>query len=216
VLARCTARRPIEPTGPHPFYSEDRDNWVEAKELQPGERLRTKSGEVAAVEWVRAKPGAYRVYNLEVEEEHQYFVSRLGVLVHNAYQQLTFDFYEPPSSANNPYLKGLTPIGGTRLTGVGRAAELEVQLVRTHHRGTLDWEPREIEFIKHSGRLPEGIVGHHINSVEPYRDWAGDPRNIRFVRGQAENLLEHGGSYQNPTMGPLIDRRALIRGDGKW
>jgi hypothetical protein len=35
---------------------------------------------------------------------------------------------------------------------------------------------------------------------------AGDPRNIQFVRGQTGNLEEHGGNFQNPTMGPLIDR----------
>jgi YD repeat-containing protein len=58
-------------------------------------------------------------------------------------------------------------------------------------------------------------VGHHTNSVSPFEDWAADPRNIQFVRGQEANRQEHvnqqgrPGAFQNPTMGPLIDRQAM-------
>jgi RHS repeat-associated protein len=106
----------------------------------------------------------------------------------------------------NPHLAGRTPQPGTRDTGVTRARELEVELVRRTGKGTLDWSPAEIDYIRSNGRLPPGIVGHHINSVEAFPEWAGDPRNIRFVRGQEGNLAEHGGNFQNQTTGPLIDR----------
>jgi hypothetical protein len=111
---------------------------------------------------------------------------------------------------NNPYLAGKTPEPGTRGTGVSRAAELEVELVRRTGSGTLDWTPEEIEYIKNNKRLPKGIEGHHINSVDEFSEWAGDPRNIKFVRGREGNLDEHAGNYQNPTTGPLIDRQAML------
>jgi hypothetical protein len=87
---------------------------------------------------------------------------------------------------------------------------LEVQLVQETGAGTLDWTPSEIKYIQQTGELPDGIVGHHINNVADYPEWAGDPRNIEFVRGQTGNLDAHGGNFQNSTTGPLIDRAAMV------
>jgi hypothetical protein len=115
----------------------------------------------------------------------------------------------------NPHLKGKTPQPGSRNTAVKRATALEIELVRKKGTGTLKWTPEEIAYIKREGKLPKDIVGHHINSVADHLEWAGDPRNIKFVRGQRGNLDEHGGAFQNPTQGPLIDRRALIDGKGE-
>jgi hypothetical protein len=75
----------------------------------------------------------------------------------------------------------------------------------------LDWTAPEIEDIIRTGKLPDGVVGHHINSVAAYREWAGDPRNIQFFRDQRGNLDAHGGNFRNSTAGPLIDRAAMIR-----
>jgi hypothetical protein len=111
----------------------------------------------------------------------------------------------------NPFLFGLRPIPGSRTTGVERAKALEVQLVQATGAGTLDWTPQEVQYILQTGKLPRGIVGHHINNVAIYPNWAGDPRNVQLVRGQSENLLQHAGNYKNPTTGPLIDRDAIIQ-----
>jgi len=114
------------------------------------------------------------------------------------------------ASNSNPHLVGRTPLAGTRGTGVQRAARQEVDLVRRTGAGTVDWTAEEIAFIQEHGRLPRGTVGHHINNVAEFPDWSGDPRNIRFVRGQAGNLVEHNGSFQNHTTGQLIDREELL------
>jgi hypothetical protein len=112
---------------------------------------------------------------------------------------------------NNSFLEGKTPLAGTRGTGVSRAKALEVKLVQITGGGTVDWTTEEIAFIQKEGRLPPNtVVGHHINDVAENPGWAGDPRNISFVRGQEQNLNEHGGNFQNSTQGPLIDRQALI------
>jgi hypothetical protein len=116
-----------------------------------------------------------------------------------------------PLRAPNPHLANLIALEGTRGTGVARATALEVQLVQKTGRGTTNWTAKEITYIKQTGQLPKGTTGHHINSVAQHPDWAGDPRNIQFLRSQAENLAEHGGNFQNVTSGPLIDREALIR-----
>jgi hypothetical protein len=115
----------------------------------------------------------------------------------------------------NPHIKGKIPLDGTRTTGVQRASALEVKLVRLTGKGTMNWTPEEIALIKKTGKLPKGIIGHHINNAAEYPEWAGDPRNIQFVRGQSENLKKHGGAFQNRTQGPLIDRQAMINESGE-
>jgi hypothetical protein len=73
----------LEPTAGHPLYSLTRGDWVKAGELVPGERLQTRSG-VAQVLSVTASPGAQRVFNFEVEGEHEYLVGGLEVRSHNS------------------------------------------------------------------------------------------------------------------------------------
>jgi RHS repeat-associated protein len=75
--------KPIEPTGRHPFYSLDRQAWVPVADLQVGEPLRTRDGE-RSVTSLQRKKGLRPVFNLEVETEHDYFVSDAEVLSHNA------------------------------------------------------------------------------------------------------------------------------------
>ena len=76
----------IETTENHPFYTEDR-GWVAASDLTEGEQLHTEDGTVVTVtynhdEWLREP---VKVYNLEVEGLHTYYVTDDRVLVHNEY-----------------------------------------------------------------------------------------------------------------------------------
>lgn len=73
---------PIWATASHPFYSVDRKGWVAAGDLRPGETLRTDSG---TAKFIRAerKPGTETVYNLEVHKNHNFYVSKAKLLVHN-------------------------------------------------------------------------------------------------------------------------------------
>jgi hypothetical protein len=73
---------PIEATGDHPIYSEDRMCFVSVSALQHGERLRTRTG-TATVQSIQPMPGRWQVFNLEIGRIHQYYVSDLEVLVHN-------------------------------------------------------------------------------------------------------------------------------------
>ena len=77
--------KPLEPTPQHRFMSLDRNDWIAAEDLEVGERLQTKTGQIVTVESVSEKPGLHDVYNIEVEGEHHYFVGESGVLVHNGY-----------------------------------------------------------------------------------------------------------------------------------
>ena len=82
VLELRVAGVTLEVTRGHRFFSADRDAWVTAGDIVAGERLRTRRG-VAAVESVAPLAGTARVYNIEVESRHTYYVGRGEVLTHN-------------------------------------------------------------------------------------------------------------------------------------
>ncbi|MFN9371898.1 MAG: polymorphic toxin-type HINT domain-containing protein [Planctomycetaceae bacterium] len=77
---------PIGCTGAHPFWSEDRHEFIPARALRPGETLRTESGTLRQITRITPRRGPpVPVFNLEVDAEHVYYVSVVGVLVHIAY-----------------------------------------------------------------------------------------------------------------------------------
>ena len=74
---------PLEVTGNHPVFSEDHQEFVTAKSLRVGGRLRRADGTTATVTSLAKLPGRWTVFNLEVEGAHQYYVTDLDLLVHN-------------------------------------------------------------------------------------------------------------------------------------
>lgn len=74
---------PLSTTANHPLWSASREDWVEAGELELGEYVATKDG-VVQLTLFSQRPGRHKVYNLEVHKTHNYYVSNLGILVHNS------------------------------------------------------------------------------------------------------------------------------------
>ena len=75
----------VDTTENHPFYVEGK-GWCAAAELETGDVLRTEDGEQETVKGVQTEKldKAVKVYNLEIEGSHTYYVSADSVLVHNA------------------------------------------------------------------------------------------------------------------------------------
>ena len=76
----------IESTNKHPYYIKDR-GWIEARDLQIGDTLITaenKEIEIKNIEIVKHVGNKLKeVYNIEVNNNHNYFVGENKVLVHN-------------------------------------------------------------------------------------------------------------------------------------
>ncbi|WP_343680070.1 polymorphic toxin-type HINT domain-containing protein [Chryseobacterium arthrosphaerae] len=68
-------------TPEHPFYVNG--SWVEAKDLTQGMLLTTLDGKNSHVESINFLDEKVKVYNFEVEDNHNYYVSEKGFLVHN-------------------------------------------------------------------------------------------------------------------------------------
>ena len=62
--------------------------WVAAEDVEAGDRLHTNGGEIVTVtgKEVEKLKKPVRVYNLEVEDYHTYYVTADEVLVHNVYK----------------------------------------------------------------------------------------------------------------------------------
>ena len=71
---------PVIATGIHRFWSADR-GWVMARDLKPGDRVRTVGG-LVTVRGVKDDLDQL-VYNLEVARGGSFFVGRCGALVHD-------------------------------------------------------------------------------------------------------------------------------------
>ncbi len=92
-------------TANHPFWSEDRQEFVAAGQLRRGKRVRTRLEEVAAVVAIKPRPPTAWVYNLEIQGEHVYEVGLSGVLVHNVCEVLHFRSFNEAQIAAIRWLK---------------------------------------------------------------------------------------------------------------
>ncbi|MDB5389227.1 MAG: hypothetical protein JWM11_4873 [Planctomycetaceae bacterium] len=77
------SEEPIGATGNHPFWSEDRKDYVRADELTVGEHLRALTGKTPKVAAVVPQGKFVPVYNLEIQFAHVYLIGEQVILVHN-------------------------------------------------------------------------------------------------------------------------------------
>ena len=72
-------------TDGHPFWVDGQGRWVDAGDLDPGDRLLLADGSTAAVSAVGVRVAVMRVHNLTIEGIHTYYVEVAGehVLAHN-------------------------------------------------------------------------------------------------------------------------------------
>jgi hypothetical protein len=183
-------------TGNHPIWPEDRHGYVAAMDLRVGERLKNLSGDTVWVQQKLPRPGPTPVYNLEVQDEHVYYVGASGVLAHNS----------TDCDAPNKGLPVLTPHFTPKPTTKGRVGEV---------LSGLTGDKTKI-LINGRNRIPDGLTGTTLTEVKnvanlsytrQLRDFADYARanNLSFELFVPQNTARFGLS------GPLRD--AIKRGD---
>jgi len=83
ITVRLANGTEIRATDVHPVWSVEREDWVPAGKLAPGEHVDALEGPVAVVSVERLE-SPLDAYNIEVHGEHVFRVTADGVLVHNA------------------------------------------------------------------------------------------------------------------------------------
>ena len=133
----------IRATDVHPVWSVDREDWVPAGKLEPGELVDTLIGPVAVVT-VEPLDRHPAVYNLEVHGEHVYRIAVDGVLVHNAgpAEYLKTANAARPKPINLPSAKGvridMDHIVSGHLAGGKRASPMKSLFPE-------GWTPKDVE-----------------------------------------------------------------------
>ena len=75
----------IEVTPEHRFFSNG--EWVPIEELDVNDTLQLKDNSIVVIENKIIFPTFVEVYNLEIEDNENYYVTEEGVLVHNGYRE---------------------------------------------------------------------------------------------------------------------------------
>ncbi len=99
---------PIVGTANHPFWSADRFAFVPVGELQQGERIGRLDGRTARVLGVAEATGPRSVHTLEVQGDHVFHITHLGLLVHNFCQNKLGE--RPYTEAQTALIDGLTQV----------------------------------------------------------------------------------------------------------
>jgi Pretoxin HINT domain len=133
----------IGTTSNHPFWSVDRQEFVQAGSLELNERLQTYSGDTKRVLAKLPRPGPKPVYNIEVFGEHVYYVGQDGLLVHNAYDSThVYAAFRKDSRGN------ITSVAYVGMGTSSRAASIEKRVADALFGGNIAKANQHFEFRK--------------------------------------------------------------------
>jgi hypothetical protein len=189
----------ISTTAEHPFWVPDK-GWVKASDLAVGDLLQTDEETFVDLDKIERREGNFKVYNFEVEGFPTYFVSELGILVHNTcippYGSRT-KMYE---STNERFV--WDPVGEVTeapSVTVGRGDGGELILDAINKQGFPDHKGAGSEMIKQAA---EGIG-------------LSQPSKIRvphITNNDTLNALKRGDSPDGTVIGKLIRNTATKLG----
>ncbi|TWT94541.1 hypothetical protein Pla52n_53620 [Stieleria varia] len=169
---------PIGVTAIHPIYSVDRQSYVPAGELFPGETVATLSGEtnVAAI---HSTGHSQAVFNLEIQGQHVFRVTEDGLLVHNDC--------------------GTTSVGSEQTTIIGNGQYSRVvPFAKATGARTIENGMTETDWEKLSSRerykLNDGNLRERIREGDRFRSLGPDGRNrkLDLLIAEMNRLRERG------------------------
>jgi len=143
---------PLGVTANHPFWSEDRQAFVPAGELREGELLLLAEGNPTRLLTRTQRPGIHRVYNLEVDGEHVYYVGAEGVLVHNMCAPRGTAALEQPRNVLGQFMSRTRP--GQAIPGATAVDDFAAQA----QRNGFDVLGREVSVMTPFGRRKYDLV----------------------------------------------------------
>jgi hypothetical protein len=165
---------PIGTTDNHPFWSEDRQEFVAAGELKIGEFLRLADGQTTRVTSIVPRAGPEAVYNLEISGQHVYNVGDSGVLVHNTYikySQKGYAIEYLPNSSNTGFVWKINR----------RTSSANNSLVKVQRNGRHVWVREH----------PDSVEIHHII---PFENSTYNHQNHKLVKLANVDIKSHAAN----------------------
>ncbi|MFE5515044.1 polymorphic toxin-type HINT domain-containing protein [Streptomyces sp. NPDC056529] len=156
--AEGTATAPITATDGHPFWIPSLRKWVDAKDLKPGQWLRTSAGTHVQVTAVRAWTQPASVRNLTVADFHTYYVlaGAAPVLVHNCGGQIDYNSDELSNAAFEARVK--SGIGDGRNVAAAHVEGLDKPIIGFSKGGGYHSENHILDQLAAKGIDPSKIT----------------------------------------------------------
>jgi hypothetical protein len=184
-LATSGSDESIGVTTKHPFWSEDRQAFIPAGELQPGERLRKADGTITRVARITARTGLpVPVFNFEVDGQHVYSVGADGMLVHN-----TCTLNISNTIISRPEIHHIASRYDPRFTNLFKSAGV-----------SLESAYNKVKIIGHEGR--HGWYNDYV--LKRLKDATAGKTGQAFRQGLIDELMELRWQLKNTDLGDLI------------
>jgi hypothetical protein len=160
----------IEATLSHLFWVESKKEWIKAKDLLPGMILLSKDGSICKITSIEVEKRIETVYNFEIEELHNYLVSKKALVVHNG-DPAFLDY----NQALNAAMQWLSDRGfKAEAQNIGKFAYKGVPNGMMTANGKIGFR---VEF--------DPNVGAHINA------WAGKEKSPHFLFNASKKTVDN-------------------------
>lgn len=160
------------------FYVANTNSWVPAHQLQVGDMLATYRAECQEIKQVALFENRMKVYSIEVEHTHTFFVGYYGVLTHNMFFPWTLTW-----GLSIPFGMGSAAAGGAAGSFFGPASIIGGIVV---------------------GGVA-GVIGHVVGCNKPARYRVEFDRDIRAICNQSEKAKENKNSEAQAPGRPTKD-----------
>jgi Pretoxin HINT domain len=171
----------ITTTENHPFWVKD-VGWVAARDLGAGAQLETKGESWLGVERVDRHTSVATVYNFEVQGFHTYFVSDLGLLVHNACEEIV-----PKNSFEQARNYAIDKIGeinpATRKPVIGKFGGQEGNVVGFETRVNGEYKRFRVDFDPNKGPHINVEIGKGADRIKEAVTFPGNEQDVLKIIG---------------------------------
>lgn len=136
----------VRVTPEHRFFCND--EWIEAGSLKAGDLLHLKGGDYTTVISVEVLPHYEKVYNFDIEDNENYYVTEDGILVHNGYGAKDGDLLESDIAKALDDAE-ISYIPGQKFGPNGSIGEIDFQLENFHIEATVQNGGKLKQILKH-------------------------------------------------------------------
>ena len=182
----------IEVTPEHRFFSNG--EWTPIEELNVNDTLQLKDNSIVVIENKIIFPTFVEVYNLEIEDNENYYVTEEGVLVHNGYADA--------NELKKIEERGFHDVKATKNGGLDYAdsdalypiKEGQKNIVPIEYSGvySTDFENASLSALGQKS-TPKGYVWHHLDDYDPKTNRG----TMQLVKQEAHSGISHiGGCSQ--------------------
>ena len=182
----------IEVTPEHRFFSNG--EWIPIEELNVNDTLQLKDNSIVVIENKIIFPTFVEVYNLEIEDNENYYVTEEGVLVHNGYADA--------NELKKIEERGFHDVKATKNGGLDYAdsdalypiKEGQKNIISIEYSGvySTDFENASLSALGQKS-TPKGYVWHHLDDYDPKTNRG----TMQLVKQEAHSGISHiGGCSQ--------------------